>query len=95
MSFSFDVIIYKDAAGAATPAYTTRLQYRIAQNADLRDLALDHIAGNDAFPEVWMHASELAYYCQKDHGAQVMHALFEGDEIDLGGRVLRVAEAPR
>lgn len=54
----------------------------------------DHIAGNDAFPEVWMHASELAYYCQKDHGAQVMHALFEGDEIDLGGRVLRVVALP-
>ncbi len=48
----------------------------------------DHIGCNDQFETAYMHPSEFAYYEQKrkENYAKPM-ALFEGDLIDIGGRI--------
>ncbi len=96
----FFVLEGDDRAAVIDTGMTTENAREIVESITDKPLVLlnthcdrDHIAGNDGFPEVWMHASELAYYCQKPH-EQGLHALFEGDEIDLGGRTLRVVALP-
>ncbi len=53
----------------------------------------DHIAGNAQFDEIYMHASEAAFYrAQKGSGRVV--PVFGGDVIDLGGRTLEIIHLP-
>lgn len=54
----------------------------------------DHISGNDAFDEVWMSASEMAYYHHSGVHSHTVHGLYEGDSIDLGDRSLEVIALP-
>lgn len=50
----------------------------------------DHIAGNAAFQDVYMHPAEFAHYQHVQHGTGKLHAVFDGDVIDLGDRPLQV-----
>ena len=53
----------------------------------------DHIAGNAAFDEAYMSLNEEGNY--RGHGAiGAIEALREGDEVDLGGRTLKVIDIP-
>ncbi|MBO7711677.1 MAG: MBL fold metallo-hydrolase [Lachnospiraceae bacterium] len=54
----------------------------------------DHIAGNDAFGEFFMHPSEAVVYHNIHHRKGKMLPVFDGDEIDLGGRIIRVIHVP-
>ena len=68
----------------------------------------DHVSGNAGFPEVWMSASECAFYHHRKEGragdggnitvpaANLLQVrpLYEGDIIDLGGRELEVIALP-
>ena len=54
----------------------------------------DHIAGNDAFEEFYMHPSEAIVYHSIHHGKGRMLPVFDGDEIDLGGRTVQVLHVP-
>lgn len=49
----------------------------------------DHISGNAAFDEIYMGKNEPAYYSGKDTSAK-LNLLSDGDELDLGGRKLRI-----
>jgi len=53
----------------------------------------DHIAGNGAFPEVYMHPAEEANY-RAFQGPGEIVPVQEGDLLELGGRVLEVIELP-
>jgi len=55
---------------------------------------MDHISGNDQFDEFYMHPSEAAFYFNGQHGPGRMLPVFEGDTIDLGGRVLEIIHLP-
>ena len=54
----------------------------------------DHIAGNDAFGEFFMHPSEAIVYHNIHHRKGKILPVFDGDEIDLGNRKLRVIHLP-
>ena len=54
----------------------------------------DHIAGNDAFDEFYMHPSEAIVYHNIHHGKGKMLPVFDGDVIDLGGRRVEVIHVP-
>ena len=54
----------------------------------------DHIAGNSQFPEFYMHPSEAAFYRNVQMGTGRMIPVFDGDEIDLGGRILEIIHLP-
>ena len=54
----------------------------------------DHIAGNDAFDEFFMHPSEAIVYHNIHHGKGKMLSVFDGDVIDLGGRTVEVIHVP-
>ena len=51
----------------------------------------DHIAGNRGFRQIMMHPKEEAHY-RAGGGAGEIIPVQEGDEIDLGGRILRIIE---
>jgi len=53
----------------------------------------DHIAGNGAFPEVYMHPAEEANY-RAFNGPGEIVPVQGGDLLELGGRVLEVIELP-
>ena len=54
----------------------------------------DHIAGNDAFEEFYMHPSEAMIYYNLNKGKGKMLPVFDGDVIDLGDRQLEVVHVP-
>ena len=54
----------------------------------------DHIAGNAAFDEFYMHPSETIVYHNIHHGKGRMLPVFDGDVIDLGGRTVQVVHVP-
>ncbi len=51
----------------------------------------DHIAGNGAFENVYMHPAEEAHYRESGGTGRVL-PVREGDVFDLGGRTLEVIE---
>ena len=53
----------------------------------------DHISGNGAFDEVYMSPAEEAHYREKGGSNRVV-PVRGGDEIDLGGRPLKVIDNP-
>lgn len=55
----------------------------------------DHIGGNHGFTETYMHPSEFAYYSEKSkpHDA-IARPLWEGENIDIGGRIFEVLLIP-
>ena len=71
-----------------------------AQYTDLPLLLLnthadpDHISGNGAFEEFFMHPSEAIVYHNMHKGTGKLIPVYEGDEIDLGKRVLRILHVP-
>ena len=54
----------------------------------------DHIAANAQFDEFYMHPSEAAIYRNVLRGSGKILPVFEGDTIDLGGRILEVVHLP-
>ena len=54
----------------------------------------DHIASNGQFDEFYMHPSEAAIYRNVLHGHGKILPVFDGDTIDLGGRVLEILHLP-
>lgn len=54
----------------------------------------DHIAGNGAFAEVYMHPSEAIVFHNMHHGTGMIKPVYEGTKIDLGGRVLEILHVP-
>ena len=54
----------------------------------------DHVAGNAFFSELYMHPSETAFYHNTQHGTGKIIPVFDGDVIDLGGRVLEIIHLP-
>ena len=54
----------------------------------------DHISDNALFPWVYMHPSELIVYHNIQHAEGSTKAIFDGDCIDLGGRILEVIHVP-
>lgn len=50
----------------------------------------DHTSGNDAFDEIYMGINEPEYYAKKAHKDAKLILLDDGDEIDLGGRKLKI-----
>lgn len=54
----------------------------------------DHTSGNDCFKDIYMSAAEFAHYYHSGKHTHRVHALFEGDVIDLGGRELEVISVP-
>ncbi|MCD8156779.1 MAG: MBL fold metallo-hydrolase [Clostridiales bacterium] len=55
---------------------------------------IDHIAGNDAFDTVLMHPAEYVNYISRGASHPSPTPVWDGDEIDLGGRPLRVITQP-
>ena len=53
----------------------------------------DHVAGNGAFPEFYMHPADEPHY-RGDHPDGRVIPLSDGMEIDLGGRVLKIIHLP-
>ena len=53
----------------------------------------DHVAGNGEFSSFYMHPDEEDHYREQGGKGEIL-PLREGDEIDLGDRVLRVIELP-
>ena len=53
----------------------------------------DHIGGNKFFDEFYIHPSEMAFY-RRNGGNGALKPVFDGDTIDLGGRVLEVIHLP-
>ncbi len=54
----------------------------------------DHIGGNSAFSEFYMHPSEFAFYRNVQKGEGRMIPVFGGDVIDLGDRLLQIIHLP-
>lgn len=54
----------------------------------------DHISGNLHFSDIYMNPAEFSFYHKKVPYGQNMHALWEGDLIDLGNHVLEVISLP-
>ncbi len=54
----------------------------------------DHIAANGQFASFYMHPSEAAFYHNVQHGRGTVLPVFDGDEIDLGGRTLEIVHLP-
>lgn len=54
----------------------------------------DHIGCNDLFDTAYMHPAEYDRYGQSGNGNLSVKPLWEGDRIDLGGRVLEVILIP-
>ena len=54
----------------------------------------DHIAGNRAFDEFYMHPSEAIVYHNLHHGKGTLKPVYEGTQIDLGGRMLEIIHVP-
>ena len=54
----------------------------------------DHTSACEQFKEVYMHPSDFALYRRDRHEGVSLLPLYEGDEIDLGGRVLEVVFIP-
>jgi glyoxylase-like metal-dependent hydrolase (beta-lactamase superfamily II) len=54
----------------------------------------DHVGGNEAFDEFYMHPSEAIVYFNMQNGKGRMLPVFDGDEIDLGGRTAEVIHVP-
>lgn len=54
----------------------------------------DHIGCNGLFDEAWMHPAEYDRYHQKDGPKLTARPLWEGDEIQLGGRTFEVVLIP-
>ncbi|MCC8101155.1 MAG: MBL fold metallo-hydrolase [Clostridiales bacterium] len=55
---------------------------------------IDHIAGNDAFDTVLMHPAEYVNYFGQKASHPAPTPVWDGDIIDLGGRLLRVITQP-
>ncbi len=53
----------------------------------------DHISGNAAFPSVYLHPAEEAHY-RNSGGTGTILPIRDGDELDLGGRPLRIIHLP-
>ena len=53
---------------------------------------MDHVGANEEADEVWLSPYEMAHYAEIIRKKQILHALFPGDEIDLGNRVLRIID---
>ena len=54
----------------------------------------DHTAGNAGFESFYMHPSEAMVYHNIFHKAGRVVPVYEGDEIDLGGRRMTVIHVP-
>ena len=54
----------------------------------------DHIACIAQFPRFYMHPAEATNFYNSRKAAGQMKAIWDGDEIDLGGRTIRVIEIP-
>ena len=55
---------------------------------------MDHIAGNRQFHSFFMHPSEAAFYHNTQQGTGRIISVYDGDRIDLGGRILQVIHLP-
>ncbi len=55
---------------------------------------MDHIAGNGAFSECFLHPSEAAAFHHSPRGKCRILPVFDGDVIDLGGRSVEVVHIP-
>ncbi len=55
---------------------------------------MDHVAGNGAFEEFYMHPSEGAAYHHGPIGTGKMKPVYEGTLFDLGGRTVEVLHIP-
>ena len=53
----------------------------------------DHTGGNAVFPVAHMHTAEFSRYAARPEGGAVL-PLWEGDKIDLGGRVFEIIHIP-
>jgi glyoxylase-like metal-dependent hydrolase (beta-lactamase superfamily II) len=54
----------------------------------------DHAGGISDFDSVFLHPAEYAYFEERDRKPIVRHPLWEGDIIDLGGRMFEVVHIP-
>ncbi|MCL2125380.1 MAG: MBL fold metallo-hydrolase [Oscillospiraceae bacterium] len=54
----------------------------------------DHIGNIQEFDAVYMHPSEMSYYAQNAVEGLEVRPLWEGDTIDIGGRVFDVVHIP-
>ena len=54
----------------------------------------DHIASNSQFDFAYMHLSETVNYYTMNSGGGEIVAVADGDELDLGGRILKVFALP-
>lgn len=54
----------------------------------------DHIACNDQFDQVYMHPSEYPFYHESTRRIGGLCPLWDGDRIDLGGRIFQVIHTP-
>ena len=78
-----------DGARAAAESLTKLPLELINTHADR-----DHIAGNSRFPYAIMHPAEAANYYNIGNGTGKIRPAGDGEEIDLGGRKLRVILIP-
>ena len=53
----------------------------------------DHIGANAEFDEAWMHPSEFNNY-REQGGTGAVHPVWDGEEIDLGERTVKVIHLP-
>ena len=54
----------------------------------------DHIAGNRFFPVFFMHPSEAPVYYKLNKGERSFLPVYDGDQMDLGGRPLEIVHIP-
>ena len=54
----------------------------------------DHIAGNRFFPVFFMHPSEAPVYYKLNKGEGSFLPVYDGDQMDLGGRPLEIVHIP-
>lgn len=54
----------------------------------------DHISCNDQFEQVYMHPAEFSFYHQLSARWSGLESIWDGDQIDLGGRVFQVILTP-
>lgn len=54
----------------------------------------DHIACNQQFDTIYMHPSEYAYYHRVVRRNDNLHAIWDQDVVDLGGRQFRCLHTP-
>ncbi|MBR2788837.1 MAG: MBL fold metallo-hydrolase [Erysipelotrichaceae bacterium] len=96
----FFLLLGKEKALLIDSGMTTTDARKIAEGLSDKPLELlnthadrDHVAGNGAFESFYMSPAEEENY-RKDGGKGEIKAIKENDEIDLGGRKLRIIDNP-